>query len=72
MEPQHKTIRQAMDEARALGFNRSLSWWRIMVNKGKIRTTLGEVTPRNFVRLIREDEFKRVLIEKPGLKVVME
>lgn len=70
-EKQTFTIREARKRMEALGFKRSLSWWRTIVNKKKVESTLVKIDGKD-VRIISASELFRVAHEKVRLKVKVE
>lgn len=65
------TIREACDESLRLGFKRSRQWWKMMIDRGFIKTRMEERDIRGVkrVHLISLTEFARVIHEKPKLKL---
>lgn len=65
------TIKQAREIAANAGFSRSLSWWNSMVHHRKIFVTKKVIQGRTH-NMIDDAELKRVMDEKPGLKVIVQ
>lgn len=65
------TIKEAREVAAKAGFFRSLSWWNSMVFHKKISVSKKMIGGRSH-NMIDDTELKRIMEEKPGLKVHVE